>query len=287
MRVTLLGTGASAGVPMIGGTDGAGDWGACDPMEARNRRSRSSIVIESTQGQRLLVDTSPDMRSQLIDCRIPAVDAVIYTHAHADHITGLDDVRILNRIANRPLDAFATQRTLDELTRRFAYAFNPWQPPGFYRPVLLQHAVEPGSTIEAAGMAIRLFIQDHGRLETLGLRIGPFAYSTDVVGLDDAAFEALAGIDTWVVGCFLRKGPHWTHADLPTVIGWVERLRPRRTVLTHMGTDMDWAWLRANLPTGIEPGHDGMVLDFRPASSIQPGKAGMSGDQNSRNVRFT
>ena len=127
MKVTLLGTGGSAGVPMIGGADGSGDWGDCDPMEPRNRRTRSSIVIES-QNQRLLVDTSPDMRSQLLDCRIPGVDAILFTHAHADHITGLDDVRILNRIANRPLPAFATAETLTELTRRFGYAFRPWDP---------------------------------------------------------------------------------------------------------------------------------------------------------------
>ena len=202
------------------------------------------------------------MRSQLINCRVPGVHAVVYTHAHADHITGMDDVRILNRIVNRPLDAFGTQRTLDELTRRFAYAFNPWQPPGFYRPVMVAQPAEPGSTIQAAGMAVRLFSQDHGRSETLGLRIGPFGYSTDVVKLDEAAFEALAGVDTWVVGCFLRKGPHWTHADLPTVLGWVDRLKPRRTVLTHMGTDMDWGWLASNLPPGVEAGYDGMVLDL-------------------------
>jgi phosphoribosyl 1,2-cyclic phosphate phosphodiesterase len=208
------------------------------------------------------------MRSQLIDCRVPHVDAVIYTHAHADHITGIDEIRILNRIVGRPLDAFATQRTLEELTRRFGYAFRPWKPPDFYRPVLVPQVAAAGDTIEAAGMAVRLFSQDHGSQETLGLRIGPFGYSTDVVDLNDAAFDALAGIDTWVVGCFLRHGPHWTHADLPTVIGWVERLRPRRAVLTHMGPDMDWAWMAANLPPGIEAGYDGMVLDFMPASSI-------------------
>jgi len=261
MRITILGCGASAGVPMIGGSDGGGDWGDCDPGEPRNRRTRSSIVVENDQGQRLLVDTSPDMRNQLLDCRVPRVEAILYTHAHADHITGLDDVRILNRIADRPLDAFATQRTLDELTRRFAYAFRPWEPPGFYRPVLVPRVVEPGETLQTAGLAVRLFAQNHGRVETLGLRIGRFGYSTDVVGLDDAAFDALEGVDTWVVGCFLPKGPHWTHADLPAVLEWVARLKPRRTVLTHMGTGMDWAWMRANLPGGVEPGYDGMVLD--------------------------
>jgi phosphoribosyl 1,2-cyclic phosphate phosphodiesterase len=262
MRVTLLGTGGSAGVPMIGGADGSGDWGACDPSEPRNRRTRSSIVIENSYDQRLLIDTSPDMRAQFLASRIPGADAVLFTHAHADHITGIDDVRILSRIAKRPLEAYATQNTLDEITRRFGYVFAPWEGKGFYRPVLTAKMISPGGMIRAIDLDLKLFSQDHGRLQTLGLRVGPFAYSTDVVRLDEAALEILTGVDTWVVGCFLRHEPHWTHANLPTVLGWVERLRPRRTVLTHMGTDMDWAWLRANLPDGVEAGYDGMVLEF-------------------------
>lgn len=262
MRVTLLGTGGSAGVPLIGGADGSGNWGVCDPAEKRNHRTRTSIVVESEDGQRLLVDTSPDMRSQLLACRVPGVDALIYTHAHADHITGLDDVRILNRIAGRPLDAFATRGTLEELGRRFSYAFRPWQPPDFFRPVMVAREVAGGQTVNVAGMAVRLIDQDHGFSHSLGLRIGDFGYSTDVVNLDQTALDALAGVDTWVVGCFLRYEAHRTHANLDQVLHWAQRLRPRRTVLTHMGTDMDWAWLLANLPAGIEPGHDGMVLDL-------------------------
>ena len=172
MRVILLGTGASAGVPLIGGEDGSGDWGACDPSEPRNRRTRTSIVVESDSGMRLLVDTAPELREQLLACRVPRVDAVLYTHAHADHITGIDDVRILNRIAGRPLDAFATKATLEELTRRFGYAFRPWQPPGFFRPVLVAREITAGETIEAADMQVRLFEQDHGFIPSLGLRIG-------------------------------------------------------------------------------------------------------------------
>lgn len=261
MRVYLLGCGGSAGVPMLGGADGAGDWGLCDPAEPRNRRTRSSIVIESRTGQRLLVDTSPDMRAQLLACRIPGIDAILWTHSHADHITGLDDVRILNRIADRPLDAFGTRETLDEIETRFTYAFRPWKPPGFFRPVMNARAVEPGDTIETAGLEVRVFGQDHGRIESLGLRVGGFGYSTDAVQLDDAAFELLAGVDTWVVGCFGRT-PHPTHAHFGRVLRWAERVGARRTVLTHMGTDMDWAWMVENMPPGVEPGVDGLELEI-------------------------
>ena len=261
LRVTLLGTGGSAGVPMIGGADGAGDWGVCDPAEPHNLRSRSSIILENDRDQRLLIDTSPDMRSQFLASRVLGADAVLFTHAHADHITGIDDVRILNRIAKRPLEAFATQNTLDEITKRFGYVFAPWDGRGFYRPVLTAKPVRPGETIHAAGFDVHLFNQNHGKVDTLGLRVGGFGYSTDVVALDDSALTALEGVDTWVVGCFLRHEHHWTHANLPTVLDWVARLQPRRTVLTHMGTDMDWAWLRQNLPAGVEAGFDGMVLD--------------------------
>ncbi|MEJ1976272.1 MAG: MBL fold metallo-hydrolase [Acetobacteraceae bacterium] len=261
MRVTILGCGSSAGVPQIGGFDGTGDWGACDPAEPRNRRSRSSIVVESGQGTRLLVDTGPELRIQLLACGVPGVDAILFTHAHADHITGLDDVRILNRIADRPLETYATQATLDELARRFDYAFKPWQPPGFFRPVLVPHPVVAGDRLAIAGLPVRLFEQDHGFVTTLGLRIGPFAYSTDVVTLDDAAFAALEGVDVWVVGCFQRTG-HRTHAHLDRVLGWSERVGARRTILTHMGYDMDWDWLQRHLPPGVEPAFDGMVVDF-------------------------
>jgi phosphoribosyl 1,2-cyclic phosphate phosphodiesterase len=259
IRVTLLGTGGSAGVPMIGGPDGTGDWGACDPAEPRNRRTRASVLIEHG-GQALLVDTGPDVRAQLLANRIRKVDAIVYTHSHADHITGLDDVRILNRIADRPLDAIATETTLEELEERFGYAFKPWQPPGFFRPVMVPRPVVPGQTIDILGLGIELFDQDHGFTRSLGLRAGRFGYSTDVVDLDDAAFAALAGVDTWVVGCFQRHA-HRTHAWLPRVLTWIERLRPRRAVLTHMGPDMDFGWLTSRLPAGVEPGYDGMVLE--------------------------
>ncbi len=261
LRVTILGCGGSAGVPQLGGADGRGDWGACDPTEPRNRRTRSSIVIEGETGERLLVDTSPDMRAQLLACAVPRVDAILFTHAHADHVRGIDDVRILNRLVNQPIDAFATPQTLAELDKRFDYAFQPWTQPYFFRPVLTPRAIEPGQTVKTAGLRVQVFEQDHGFLPTLGLRIGDFGYSTDVAILDESAFAALAGIDTWVVDCFQRR-PHKTHANLEQVLEWSDRLKPRRVVLTHMGHDIDWGWLRRRLPPHMEPAHDGMVLEI-------------------------
>ena len=261
MRVTVLGCGGSAGVPQLGGADGRGDWGACDPAEPRNRRTRSSIVIESNGGERLLIDASPDMRTQLLACGIPRVDSVLFTHAHADHVLGIDDVRILNRLISRPLDAWMTEPTWGDLSKRFDYAFRPWNGPYFYRPALVPRTMVAGDVIEAAGLRVATFEQDHGYMPTLGLRIGPFGYSTDVAKLEDAALDGLAGIDTWLVDCFQRRS-HKTHANLDQVIVWAERIKPRRTVLTHMGYDLDWAWLVKRLPPGFEPGYDGLVLDF-------------------------
>ncbi len=261
MRVTILGCGGSAGVPQIGGADGHGDWGACDPAEPRNRRTRTSIVLQSSDGRRLLVDTGPDLRTQLLAAGVPRIDAILFTHAHADHITGLDDVRILNRIAGVPLPAYATAQTLADLTRRFDYAFKPWNPPGFYRPVMEQHAFGFGDRLSVAGLDVTTFEQDHRVTKTVGLRVGAFGYSTDVVTLDEAAFALLQGVDTWVVGCFQRAA-HTTHAHVDRVVEWAARVGARRTVLTHMGPDLDWAWLQHRLPAGMEAGWDGLVLDL-------------------------
>ena len=260
LRVTMLGCGGSAGVPQLGGPDGRGDWGACNPADPRNRRTRSSIVIES-QGKRLLVDASPDMRAQLLACAIPSIDAILFTHAHADHVLGIDDIRILNRIANRPIDAYATETTMAELDRRFDYAFKPWQPPNFFRPALIPHIVDYNTTIQPAGFPIHLFEQDHGFISTAGLRIENFAYSTDVAKLEEPALQTLEGIDTWIVDCFQRRA-HTTHANLDQVITWSTRLKPRRVILTHMGHDIDHTWIQQNAPQNFEPGQDGLILNL-------------------------
>ncbi|MBE9605947.1 MBL fold metallo-hydrolase [Acetobacteraceae bacterium H6797] len=258
-RVIILGCGGSGGVPLIGGGDGRGQWGVCDPAEARNRRTRSSIVIEGGDGRRLLVDTGPDLHRQLLDCGVGRVDAIFYTHTHADHIMGLDDVRGLNRTLGDVLPAYGTAFTLEDLERRFEYAFKPSTAPSFFRPALAPHPILPGEVYEMAGMAVRVFRQDHKVMETLGLRMGDFAYSTDVVEMPEESFAQLQGLDTWIVDCFQRQ-PHPVHAWLERVLLWVERIRPRRTILTHMGTDMDWAWMHDHLPAGVEPAHDGMIV---------------------------
>jgi phosphoribosyl 1,2-cyclic phosphate phosphodiesterase len=261
IEITFLGTGGSSGSPQIGGADGGGEWGSLDPAEPRNRRSRPSIVIEAPDGRRLLVDTGPDLRLQLTGNRIPQIDAVIYTHSHADHIAGLDEVRILNRLIGAPMPAYATAASWAELQDRFDYAFRPWTTaPAFFRPVFDRHEIEPGQTIDIIGLLVRLIGQDHGYATSLGLRIGGFAYCTDVVRLDDTALSQLENLDLFVVDCFTRHEPHPTHANLDQVLAWVARLQPKRTVLTHMGPSMDYAWLVANLPKGVEPGFDGLVL---------------------------
>ncbi len=240
-------------MPLIGD-----HWGACDPAEPRNQRLRSSILIEGAG--RLLVDAGPDLRAQMLFNDISAFDAVLFTHSHADHIMGVDELRAVNRATGAPLPVFAMGATLDDLQRRFDYAFLPPVPHGFFRPCLVPNLVAAGTEVTLAGMPVRLFAQDHQVMETLGLRTGGFAYSTDVVRLPEASLAALAGIDTWVVDCF-QRGPHPVHAGLEAVLAWVERLQPRRTILTHMSQDMDWAWMAANLPTGIEAGFDGMVIE--------------------------
>ena len=154
MKVTLLGVGGSAGSPQIGGPGGFGEWGQLDPREPRNRRSRASIVIETPEHKRLLVDTGPDLRLQLTDCKIPKIDAVFYTHAHADHIAGMDDIRILNRLLEGPMPAYASEDTWVELRRRFDYAFRPYDGGFFTRPVLEETVLEPGQAVDILGMKV-------------------------------------------------------------------------------------------------------------------------------------
>lgn len=262
MKITLLGTGGSAGTPQIGGADGRGDWGELDPAEPRNRRSRTSAVIQTEDGRNILVDTPPDLRYQATDCGLGKIESVIFTHAHADHVAGLDEIRIFNRILGAPMPAYSTGEVWDELQTRFTYAFKPWNGGFFGRPVMEANLILPGESFEICGINILPLDQDHGWSRSLGLRVGDLAYCTDVVRFDETAITALRGIKIFIVDCFTPTGDHPTHAGLTTVLQWVEMLRPQRTILTHMGLGMDYRRLIATLPPGIEPGYDGMEIIF-------------------------
>jgi phosphoribosyl 1,2-cyclic phosphate phosphodiesterase len=254
MKVTMLGCGASMGVPAIGG-----DWGACDPTDPRNRRRRSALLVEC-RGKTILVDAGPDLREQLLDAEVTRIDALILTHAHADHLHGIDELRAINRLTRRPIDLHADRRTMDEIERRFAYVFDPPPQDGFfYKPVLTPHIID--GPFVAAGVSVAPFAQDHGFGTTLGFRIGPLGYSTDVTELDDAAFAALAGAELWIVDC-LRYDAHPTHSHLAKTLAWIARLKPARAALTHMDRQLDYQELSARLPAGIEPGRDGLVFEL-------------------------
>lgn len=259
---TLLGTGSSGGVPRVGG-----DWGACDPEEPRNRRLRCSALAqvfdESGSATNVLIDTSPDLREQLLRQGSKHLDAILFTHDHADQSHGIDDVRPLFIRQRRPIPTFMSAETRSTLTDRFAYCF---QGQGGYPAILdLQDDLEPfkAVTISGAGGALDVLPVDmeHGRIRCLGFRIGNLAYCNDVNALPEETFDALAGIDTFVVDA-LRYTHHPSHAHLDQALEWIARISPRRAVLTNMHVDLDYMTLCRELPEKVEPGHDGLSLEF-------------------------
>jgi phosphoribosyl 1,2-cyclic phosphate phosphodiesterase len=250
LKVTVLGCGASSGVPWIGN-----DWGDCDPDEPRNVRSRASIVVESAT-TRILVDTSPDLRRQMLDNDFADFDAVVYTHAHADHAHGIDDVRVMYRMYDKVYPVYASPQTFGMLKRNFSYAFESDGP--LYPPFYDRHDID--GPFRIGDIDIVPFDQEHGDLTTTGFQFGPFAYSTDLVGISEAGYEALATVDTWMVQA-LRPRPHPTHAHLDMALGWIDQVKPRRAILTHMTVFMDYGTLVRDLPPGVEPAYDGMAID--------------------------
>jgi phosphoribosyl 1,2-cyclic phosphate phosphodiesterase len=253
MRVTVLGCGASTGVPAIGPY-----WGRCDPTDPRNRRRRVSVLVERASTT-ILIDTSPDLREQLLDAHVNRLDAVLMTHAHADHLHGIDDLRQIWRLMRRAIPVYADAATLADIRERFGYLIEAVGPESnFYKPILTP--CEIGGPFAVCGIPVVPFAQPHGYRTTLGYRIGAMAYSTDAVELDEAAFAALAGIELWIVDC-MRREPHPTHSHLAKSLDWIARIGPRRAVLTHMDTSLDYRELSRELPPGVEPGQDGLVIE--------------------------
>ena len=261
VKITILGCGPSSGVPRIGG-----DWGKCDASEPRNRRRRASILIEQNT-QRILVDTGPDLREQLLDANVGTVDAIIWTHAHGDHVNGIDDVRQLNRNGNCEINAYGHAQTLEIMRRGFPHVFQPISNlkidpntgrKNYVKPSLIAHELQDQQVI--GGINVLAFPQDHGfGVISMGLRVGDFAYSTDVKNLSEAAFAALKGVKIWIVDGFSEQ-IHPTHADLNQCLEWIARIAPEQAYLTHMDIGMDYQTLCDKLPAHVRPAYDGLVI---------------------------
>ncbi|WP_127901058.1 MBL fold metallo-hydrolase [Solirhodobacter olei] len=260
LRFTILGCGSSGGVPRLGG-----HWGDCDPANPKNRRRRCSLLIEREGAEgttRVLVDTTPDMRDQLLDAGVGELDAVVYTHAHADHVHGIDDLRQIVFNIRRRLPVWADGDTQEALLSRFGYAFvQPEDSP--YPPILDLHTIKGPFAVSGPGGEIALtpFRVNHGAIDALGYRVGGLAYLPDVLTIDDQSWPVLEGLDCLVIDA-LRRKPHPTHAHLAQALEWIERLRPRRAVLTNMHIDLDYDTLEAETPDHVTPAYDGMTLHY-------------------------
>ena len=265
VRYTILGCGSSGGVPRLGREGMAADWGDCDPENPKNRRRRCSLLVERIGPDgttRALIDTTPDMHSQLIDAGIGVLDAVVYTHAHADHTHGIDDLRQVVFNIRRMLPVYADGPTQEALFSRFAYAFV--QPAGSpYPPILEMRAIDGPFVISGAGGDIPFtpFLCEHGSMDALGFRIGALAYLPDAITIPEQHWPLLNGLEVWIVDA-LRRKPHPTHAHLAMTLEWIARAKPARAVLTNMHNDLDHATLVGELPAHIRPAHDGMVIEL-------------------------
>jgi phosphoribosyl 1,2-cyclic phosphate phosphodiesterase len=252
VKLTILGCGTSSGVPRIGN-----DWGSCDSNEPRNRRTRVSILVE-TNNARVLIDTGPDLREQLLRADVAALDAVIWTHDHADHCHGIDDLRQVFHARGSPVPAYARKQTLDVLKGRFGYVFEGrgGYPPSVAASILLDRLVISDLTIDVVD-------QPHGRITSTGLRFTSggrsIGYATDFNLFTDGMRTHYQSLDVWIVDA-LRRAPHPTHPTVDQAIGWAREIAPKRTLLTHMDQSMDYRTLLAELPEGIEPAYDGLEI---------------------------
>jgi phosphoribosyl 1,2-cyclic phosphate phosphodiesterase len=262
LTLTILGCGSSAGVPRP-----ALGWGACDPNNPKNRRRRCSMMVErrSAAGTtRVVIDTSPDLREQLIDADVDHIDAVFLTHEHADQTHGIDDLRSVVLHQRRRVPVYLNQSTAKDVMHRFSYCFV--SPPGSdYPPILTQHAVEGGESrsIEGKGGAITLnaFDVQHGNIPALGYRIADAAYTPDVSDIPRESWPYLENLDLWIVDG-LRYAGHPSHFSVNDALSWIDRFKPKRALITNMHTDLDYEVLRQSLPEGVAPAFDGMRLEI-------------------------
>ena len=270
LRVTILGCGSSGGVPRA-----TGDWGACDPNEPKNRRTRGGLLIEKWNGPItdnggnrkdatvVLIDTSPDLRTQLMRDPPDHLDAVMFSHDHADQTHGIDDVRAYFLKRRAPIPAYVDALTGASLELRFAYCFR--STPGYPAILKISGELAPGTPTRVNGAGGDLDIlplaQDHGFCASLGFRVGGFAYTNDVVAFPKQSHEALRGLDLWIVDA-LREAPHPSHAHIGRALEWIEELKPKHAVLTNLNHDVDYQTLKARLPKGVEPAYDGWRADI-------------------------
>jgi len=261
-RCTILGSGSSGGVPRIGM-----NWGSCDPDNPKNRRLRCSALIERTGSNgrtSVIVDTSPDFREQILSTRLTALDGVLYTHDHADHTHGIDDLRMVAFAMKRRVDVYFDKDTGASLRSRFAYCFET--PEGSaYMPMLNGHEIDGFSpvVIKGAGgpISAQPIPQWHGSMQTLGYRVSNLAYSPDVNDIPEKSIPLLEGLDVWIVDALRHQG-HESHFSVKQALAWAERLKPKRTILTHMTSELDYETLKRQLPEGVEPAYDGMMISF-------------------------
>lgn len=262
MRVTVLGCGSSPGVPRIGN-----DWGACDPQNSKNNRLRCSIMVEKEAPQgttRVLIDTSPDLRTQMLREKVSRLDGVLYTHSHADHLHGIDDLRGFWIKQRQLIDVYADQETTHRLFEGFGYCFET--PEGSSYPPILQHnAIEAGQPVSIHGpggsISVLPFEQIHGDIRSLGFRIGSFAYSSDVSAIPDKSYKFLKNLDIWMLDA-LRYTPHPSHFSLGEAIAAAERVAARHVIFTHMHIDLDYEAVQQSTPKNMEPAFDGMVFEI-------------------------
>ncbi len=260
LRFTILGCGSSGGVPRLGG-----HWGDCDPTNPKNRRRRCSMLVERIEGDgitRVLIDTSPDLREQMLDANVGNLNGVVFTHEHADHVHGLDDLRMIVFNQRKRLPVWADGKTSESLISRFGYAFV--QPEGSpYPPILNLKGINGPVTVWGDGgdVVLEPFKVGHGSIDSLGFKVGPLAYLPDVAEIYDDAWPVIKSADTWVVDA-LRREPHPTHTHLAQTLGWIEQSGVRHGVLTNMHIDMDYETVLAETPDNVSLAYDGRRLEF-------------------------